>query len=76
MYQQRVIDNAKTLSEELISQGFRIISGGTDNHLMLVDLTGKGVTGKETEEALDKAGITANKNAIPYDELTACSDEW
>ncbi|MGC2064019.1 MAG: serine hydroxymethyltransferase [Thermodesulfovibrionales bacterium] len=68
VYQQNVIDNAKTLAEELISHGFRIISGGTDNHLMLVDLTGKGITGKEAEEALDKAGITANKNAIPYDE--------
>lgn len=68
MYQQRVIDNARTLAEELISHGFRIISGGTDNHLMLVDLTVKGITGKEAEEALDKAGITANKNAIPYDE--------
>lgn len=68
VYQQRVIDNAKTLAGELTSHGFRIISGGTDNHLMLVDLSGKGITGKEAEEALDKAGITANKNAIPYDE--------
>ncbi|MBA4372228.1 MAG: serine hydroxymethyltransferase [Thermodesulfovibrio sp.] len=68
IYQQRVIDNAKALADELVSHGFRIISGGTDNHLMLVDLTVKGITGKEAEEALDKAGITANKNAIPYDE--------
>jgi len=67
-YQQRVINNAKKLAEELIKRGFRIISGGTDNHLMLVDLTTKGITGKEAEEALDKAGITVNKNAIPYDE--------
>lgn len=67
-YQQRVVDNARTLAEGLVSHGFRIISGGTDNHLMLVDLTGKGITGKEAEEALDRAGITANKNAIPYDE--------
>lgn len=67
-YQQCVIDNAKTLAEELTVHGFRIISGGTDNHLMLVDLTSKGITGKEAEEALDKAGITVNKNAIPYDE--------
>ncbi len=67
-YQQSVIENAGTLAEELIRRGFRIISGGTDNHLMLVDLTGKGVTGKEAEDALDKAGITVNKNAIPYDE--------
>jgi glycine hydroxymethyltransferase len=67
-YQQAVIDNAGTLAGELIRKGFRIISGGTDNHLMLVDLTGKGVTGKDAEDALDKAGITVNKNAIPYDE--------
>jgi glycine hydroxymethyltransferase len=67
-YQQSVIDNARTLAEELISRGFKIISGGTENHLMLVDLTNKGITGKEAEDALDKAGITVNKNAIPYDE--------
>lgn len=67
-YQQRVINNAKRLAEELTKRGFRIISGGTDNHLMLVDLTTRGITGKEAEEALDKAGITVNKNAIPYDE--------
>jgi glycine hydroxymethyltransferase len=67
-YQQAVIDNARTLAEELIRRGFRIISGGTDNHLMLVDLTGKGVTGKDAEDALDRAGITVNKNSIPYDE--------
>jgi glycine hydroxymethyltransferase len=67
-YQKKVIKNAKNLAEELIKRGFRIISGGTDNHLMLVDLANKGITGKEAEEALDKAGITVNKNAIPYDE--------
>jgi len=67
-YQKNVIDNAKTLAGELIGKGFRIISGGTDNHLMLVDLTGNGITGKDAEDALDKAGITVNKNAIPYDE--------
>lgn len=67
-YQKKVIKNAKKLAEELIKRGFRIISGGTDNHLMLVDLANKGITGKEAEEALDKAGITVNKNAIPYDE--------
>lgn len=67
-YQARVIQNAKKLSEELIKRGFRIISGGTDTHLMLVDLTGKNITGKEAEEALDTAGVTVNKNAIPYDE--------
>jgi glycine hydroxymethyltransferase len=67
-YQQGVIDNAKTLAAELMKRGFRIISGGTDNHLMLIDLTNKGVTGKDAEDALDKAGITVNKNAIPFDE--------
>lgn len=67
-YQKRVIHNAKTLAEELIGRGFNIVSGGTDNHLMLLDLSNKGVTGKEAEIALDSAGITVNKNAIPYDE--------
>lgn len=67
-YQEKVIRNARKLAGELVDRGFRIISGGTDNHLMLVDLTTKGITGKEAEEALDKAGITVNKNAIPYDD--------
>jgi glycine hydroxymethyltransferase len=68
LYQQQVVDNAKTLAAELISRGFSIISGGTDNHLMLIDLNNKNITGKEADEALDKAGITVNKNAIPYDQ--------
>jgi glycine hydroxymethyltransferase len=68
LYQQQVVDNAKTLAAELIRRGFSIISGGTDNHLMLIDLNNKNITGKEADEALDKAGITVNKNAIPYDE--------
>ncbi len=67
-YQKQVIDNAKSLAEELIKRGFAIVSGGTDNHLMLLDLSNKGVTGKEAEVALDRAGMTVNKNAIPYDE--------
>jgi glycine hydroxymethyltransferase len=67
-YQRQVVENAKTLAAELISRGFSIISGGTDNHLMLIDLTNKNITGKDAETALDKAGITVNKNAIPYDE--------
>ena len=67
-YQQRVVENAQTLAAELIKRGFSIISGGTDNHLMLIDLTNKNITGKDADEALDKAGITVNKNAIPYDE--------
>ncbi|MDP2156092.1 MAG: serine hydroxymethyltransferase [Nitrospirota bacterium] len=66
-YQRRVVENAKTLADELVKRGFSIISGGTDNHLMLVDLTNKQSTGKDAEDALDKAGITVNKNAIPYD---------
>ncbi|MBF0506089.1 MAG: serine hydroxymethyltransferase [Nitrospirae bacterium] len=66
-YQKMVVKNAATLAAGLLKHGFKIISGGTDNHLMLVDLTEMGVTGKEAEEALDRAGITVNKNAIPYD---------
>jgi len=67
-YQQGVVENAGILAAELTKRGFRIISGGTDNHLMLVDLTSKNVTGKEAEDALDLAGITVNKNAVPFDE--------
>lgn len=70
-YQGRVAKNAKKLAEEMIKKGFRIISGGTDNHLMLIDLTNKNITGKEAEEALNKARITVNKNVIPYDERSA-----
>ncbi|MFQ3573764.1 MAG: serine hydroxymethyltransferase, partial [Thermodesulfovibrionales bacterium] len=67
-YQKNVVSNAKTLSDNLAKRGFNIVSGGTDNHLMLVDLTNLGVTGSEAETLLDKAGITVNKNAIPYDQ--------
>jgi glycine hydroxymethyltransferase len=67
-YQSSVIQNARKLAEELAGKGFKIISGGTDNHMMLIDLTGKGITGKDAETALGKAGITVNKNVIPYDE--------
>ncbi len=67
-YQAKVIKNAKKLAEELLNRGFKIISGGTDNHMMLVDLNNKQITGKEAEEALEKARITVNKNVIPYDE--------
>jgi glycine hydroxymethyltransferase len=67
-YQKQVVVNAAALANSLIEKGYQIVSGGTDNHLMLVDLTRQGVTGKEAEEALDLAGITVNKNAIPFDE--------
>ena len=67
-YQRMVIKNAQRLAAELIKRGFKIISGGTDNHMMLVDLTVKNITGKDTEEALGRARITVNKNVIPFDE--------
>jgi len=67
-YQRQVVRNAQALSQRLVADGFRIVSGGTDNHLMLVDLTPKGITGNEAEKALDAAGITCNKNSIPYDQ--------
>lgn len=68
-YQQQILDNAQALASELIAQGLRIVSGGTDNHLMLVDVfyNGKGITGKVAEKALDEVHITANKNTIPFD---------
>ncbi|MDA8407096.1 MAG: serine hydroxymethyltransferase [Deltaproteobacteria bacterium] len=68
-YQSRVVQNAKTLAQELMSHGFRIVSGGTDNHLVLVDLTDKNVNGAQAQEILEAAGITVNKNAIPFDPL-------
>jgi glycine hydroxymethyltransferase len=67
-YQKRVVQNAKILASELMKRDFRIISGGTDNHLFLVDLRNQGITGKEAEESLDSAGLTVNKNSIPYDD--------
>ena len=66
-YQHQLVKNARTLAETLIAEGFRLVSGGTDNHLMLIDLTDKGITGMEGGAALDRAGITANKNMIPFD---------
>ncbi|HDE8141106.1 TPA: serine hydroxymethyltransferase [Staphylococcus aureus] len=69
MYQQQVVKNAKVLAETLINEGFRIVSGGTDNHLVAVDVKGSiGLTGKEAEETLDSVGITCNKNTIPFDQ--------
>jgi glycine hydroxymethyltransferase len=66
-YQQQVITNARVLASELANAGFRIVSGGTDNHLMLVDVFVRGLTGSQAEKALEKAAITVNKNAIPFD---------
>jgi len=66
-YAAQVITNAKALAEELMRHGFRLVSGGTDNHLLLVDVASRGVTGKVAEHALDAAGITVNKNMIPFD---------
>jgi glycine hydroxymethyltransferase len=68
VYQQQTVKNASVLAKELQDQGLRIVSGGTDNHLMLVDVTPLGITGKDAEKALDKAGITVNKNTIPFDQ--------
>ncbi len=70
-YQLQIIRNAKELSDALIKKGFKIISGGTDTHLMLIDLTDKNLTGIEAETILDRAGITLNKNSIPYDDKPA-----
>jgi glycine hydroxymethyltransferase len=66
-YQQQIVKNASALASALTGEGFRLVSGGTDTHLMLVDVFAKGITGKVAEKALDKAGITANKNTIPFD---------
>ncbi len=66
-YARQVVDNAKTLADTLLAKGFDIVSGGTDTHLLLVDLRPKGLTGKAAEESLDRAGITCNKNGVPFD---------
>ena len=66
-YQKQVVSNAKHLSECLTTAGFKIVSGGTDTHLLLVDLRNKNITGKAAEEALDLAGITVNKNTVPFE---------
>lgn len=67
-YQQRVVENARALAAALAARGLRIVSGGTDNHLMLVDVTSTGLTGKQAEEALSRVDLTCNKNLIPYDQ--------
>jgi len=66
-YQQQILQNAKALAEGMKRNGFRLVSGGTDNHLMLVDVGARGFTGKECQAALDEAGITVNKNTIPFE---------
>ncbi|MCC5911522.1 MAG: serine hydroxymethyltransferase [Clostridiaceae bacterium] len=66
-YQKQVIKNAKKLGEELQNRGFNLVSGGTDNHLLLIDLRNKNITGKDAEKLLDEIGVTVNKNTIPYD---------
>ena len=70
-YQLQIVKNAKELADALISRGINIVSGGTDTHLMLIDLTARKINGKEAESALDLAGITVNKNSIPHDKLPA-----
>jgi glycine hydroxymethyltransferase len=67
--QRRTVENARVMAETLAGLGARVVSGGTDNHLLLVDVTPLGVTGKEAEHLLDEIGITVNKNAIPFDKL-------
>jgi|TARA_B110000263_G_scaffold100091_1_gene87502 glycine hydroxymethyltransferase len=67
IYAQEVIDNAKAMSEVLLSKGYKLISGGTDTHVILIDLSNKGVTGKVAEKTLEQAGITVNKNMVPFD---------
>jgi len=67
-YQQQVLVNAKALAQGFVDRGYKIVSGGTDTHLMLLNLSNKGITGKEADAALDAAGIIVNKNAVPYDE--------
>ena len=67
IYQQQVVKNAQAMADTMIARGYKIVSGGTKNHLMLVDMIGKGITGKDAEEALGRAHITVNKNAVPND---------
>src|SRR3546814_20411092 len=78
-YSQAVVDNAKTLAQAMVDEGFDIVTGGTDNHLMLVDLRPKKLTGDVAEKSLDRAGITCNQNGIPFDprsEERRVGKEW
>jgi len=70
-YQKQIVKNAAVMAETLQAEGFRLVSGGTDTHLLLIDLTDKGISGKEAQELLDRAGITVNKNRIPFDTKSA-----
>ncbi len=67
-YSRQIVDNAKNMAEEFLSRGYHLVSGGTDTHLILIDLTEKGITGKKAENALEKVGITVNKNMVPFDQ--------
>ncbi|MGH9400387.1 MAG: serine hydroxymethyltransferase, partial [Thermoanaerobaculia bacterium] len=67
LYQKHIVENAKALAAALSRRGFRLVSGGTDNHMMMVDVGARGISGKEAEKALEKVGITVNKNTIPFD---------
>ena len=69
-YQRQIVVNAKAMAARLAHNGYRIVSGGTDNHLMLIDLRPQGLTGKDAQETLDEAAITVNKNAIPFDTVS------
>ena len=66
-YQKRIVENAKTMAQDLLNEGFHVVSGGTDTHLMLLSFIEQGITGKVVEEALERAGITVNKNTVPFD---------
>jgi glycine hydroxymethyltransferase len=68
-YQQQAVKNARALAAAIAKRGLRVVSGGTDNHLLLVEVHSRGITGNDAEKALDRAGITVNKNAIPFDPL-------
>jgi glycine hydroxymethyltransferase len=66
-YQRQIIENTKVLADEMMKRGFRLVSGGTDNHLMLIDLTNKDISGRDAADILEEAGVIVNKNLIPYD---------
>jgi glycine hydroxymethyltransferase len=66
-YQRRIVDNAAALARALMARGYRLVSGGTDTHLMLMDLSPRGITGRDAQEALDRAWITVNKNTVPFE---------